>query len=95
MGEIRTVQLQNIIRQPTSFYVLVPKYLLAYIPCNNTDERNCDSRLNQKKHNLEIVVLSQFEKCYQNAEDKQIMIGRTLNIALCRKSIIHHLKSRM
>ena len=46
-----------------------------------------------RKRSLETVVHGQFEKCFQNAKDKQIFIGKILNVALCRKSIIHHLKS--
>jgi hypothetical protein len=45
------------------------------------------------KHNMEIFVHGQFEKCFQNAEDKEIYIGKILNVALCRKSVIHSLKS--
>ena len=47
----------------------------------------------KKKHNLDIVVHSQFEKCFQNAEDKQIFIRKILNVPRCRKILFHPLNS--
>lgn len=42
-GNCRILNIRDTIWQPNSFDILVPKYLEAYIPCNNTDEQNCNS----------------------------------------------------
>jgi len=47
-GNCRILTTQDIIWEPKYFDILVPRHLEAYIPCNNTDEQNCDSLLNQK-----------------------------------------------
>ena len=42
-GSCRILTIRDIIWQPKSFDIFVPKYLEAYTPCNDTDEQTCDS----------------------------------------------------
>ena len=91
-GICRILTIRVIIWQPNSFDIVSAKIFRSIYTFNNTDEQNCVSLLNQKKHNLEIIVYGQFDKCFQNAEDEQIFIKKTLKVALCRKCIIHPLK---